>query len=147
MKKIFTIAKPIDLNNVAEWLLSEYCDKPKENLIIALSGDLGAGKTTFVQQLGKLLGVSEHITSPTFSIMKWYDTKHGVLKKLIHIDLYRIESDKELIPLKFTDVLKQPKTVVCVEWPERGQSLLPKETIWIKIENQADEQRLVTCGY
>ncbi len=102
--------------------------------VIALSGDLGAGKTTFVQQVAQILGIEETVTSPTFVIMKSYDTTDGVFETLVHMDAYRIEDDSEMGPLHFTAITKQPKTLVCVEWAERISTFLPLRTIKIDLE-------------
>ena len=82
--------------------------------IVALHGDLGAGKTTFVQALGQLLGVTEHITSPTFTIMKGYETTDSDLKHLVHMDAYRIDDINELGPLRFSEIITTPNTLFCM---------------------------------
>ena len=87
--------------------------------VIALEGDLGAGKTTFVQALGRRLGVSEPITSPTFTILKSYETTDEVFQTLLHMDAYRIDDESELGPLRFGEVLATQNAVFCIEWPER----------------------------
>jgi tRNA threonylcarbamoyladenosine biosynthesis protein TsaE len=103
-------------------------------VVIALSGDLGAGKTTFIQQLAEILGVSESVTSPTFVIMKSYATTDATFENLVHMDAYRIEDDSELTPLNFSEVLAQPKTLLCIEWAERISAFLPAHTIKMDLE-------------
>jgi tRNA threonylcarbamoyladenosine biosynthesis protein TsaE len=95
-------------------------------VVLALSGDLGAGKTTFVQALGDFLGVTETITSPTFTIMKQYDINDGVFSSLIHMDAYRIEDSEELRPLRFSEILATPQTLFCIEWAEKIAAVLPE---------------------
>ena len=74
----------------------------KEAIVIGLSGDLGSGKTTFVQAVAKELGITEHVTSPTFVIMKKYGIKHSHFNTLVHIYAYRLDFVAELQPLVFT---------------------------------------------
>lgn len=98
--------------------------------VVALQGDLGAGKTYFVQNVGRMMGVKEHITSPTFVIMNIYDiepTWHK-FKKFIHIDAYRIEKKEELLNLGWEKLLDDSENIIFVEWPERVEGLIPKES-------------------
>jgi tRNA threonylcarbamoyladenosine biosynthesis protein TsaE len=95
--------------------------------VLALHGDLGAGKTTFVQQYAARLGVTEPVTSPTFVIQKVYPlTKPW--DQFVHIDAYRIESAAEMNQLGFAELLNTSRTLVCIEWAERIDSLLPDNT-------------------
>lgn len=102
--------------------------------IIALHGDLGAGKTTFVQELGKILGVTEQITSPTFTIMKGYETTDDTFNTLIHMDAYRLEDISELTPLRFSEILATPSTLFCIEWAEKIKASLPSNVINLTLE-------------
>ncbi len=109
------------------WVLK---DRPTTKaVVLALHGDLGAGKTTFVQELGRQLGITESITSPTFTIMKQYELESAPFVTLIHIDAYRIKDTSEMAPLHFSSILSAPETLVCIEWAEHVSSLLPVETI------------------
>lgn len=102
----------------------------KKALIIGLEGELGSGKTTFIQGLAKGLGIKEHITSPTFVIMKKYNFSKG---KLYHIDCYRIDL-KDLIELDFKEIINNPKNIVVIEWAEKVKDILPNNIIWMKFE-------------
>jgi len=124
-------------NDLAERILKE--DKNKA-LIIGLEGELGSGKTTFIQGLAKGLGIEELITSPTFVIMKKYDFSKG---KLYHIDCYRIDL-KDLIELDFKEIINNPKNIVVIEWAEKVKDILPKNTIWMKFEYLDKDKRKVT---
>ncbi len=95
-------------------------------LVIGLYGDLGSGKTTFVQDIAKIFGVKEFVTSPTFVIEKIYDIKHPTFKKIVHIDAYRIDSAKELLVLGWQDIINDEKNLILIEWPERVGDILPK---------------------
>ncbi len=111
--------------------------------IVALHGDLGAGKTTFVQALGQLLGVTEHITSPTFTIMKGYETTDSDFKHLIHMDAYRIDDITELGPLRFSEIITTPNTLFCIEWAERIKAALPPGVLNITLEVADENTRTV----
>ena len=116
-------------------------------VVLALSGDLGAGKTTFVQSLGRTLGITESITSPTFTIMKGYETTDDVFTHLVHMDAYRIESAEELRPLRFTDILQTPHTLVCVEWAELIKEALPSGTPHLILSVKDETTRTATLSY
>lgn len=92
--------------------------KNGETVVVGLSGHLGAGKTTFTQALAKKLGVDETVTSPTFVIMKPYETKHPRWKKLYHVDAYRLEKPEELEALRFESLQGDAANLIVVEWPE-----------------------------
>ena len=105
--------------------------------VIALRGDLGAGKTTFVQALGKALGITETMQSPTYVLMKKYQIKKvSPFKQLIHIDAYRLEKPEEFAALKPEQFLQDPKTLVVVEWPEKAAGALPLADVTINFSSQ-----------
>ncbi len=93
--------------------------------VVGLSGDLGAGKTTFVQHAARELGVKEQVTSPTFVIAQAYQTTHPVFTRLVHMDAYRLE-DEVKDTVGFAEFLQDPHTLMLVEWPEK----LPREVIF-----------------
>lgn len=95
-------------------------------LAAAFYGDLGAGKTTFIQALAKEMGIQEPITSPTFVIQKSYSAKK-YFDTLVHIDAYRLDSGEELLKLRFYETLEIPNSIVCVEWPDNVKSALPMD--------------------
>ena len=119
----------------------------KSATVVALHGDLGAGKTTFVQTIARTLGITETVTSPTFVVMKQYETEHADFTTLVHIDAYRIETGDEMRPLGFTQLLAEPHTLICIEWAERIENLLPDTTVHITLELNADGTRTFTYGY
>jgi len=94
--------------------------------IICLSGDLGAGKTTFTQGLLEGLGVEGPYTSPTFAIMKEYrlQTTNYKLQTVYHIDAYRVE-EKDILDLGWKDFAGKENTVTIVEWAERAENIIP----------------------
>jgi len=98
--------------------------------VIALIGDLGAGKTTFVQALLKARGIKKRVTSPTFSIMRPYISKKMTF---YHVDLYRIGKIKEVDALGITNEWQKYNTVFLIEWADKIQKYLPKKTVLIKL--------------
>lgn len=142
MNKTYLVSQPTDFSEVINDILesSNFKDTP---LIITLEGDLGAGKTTFTQELGKKLGVSEPVTSPTFTIMKQYPLSGGIADSLIHIDAYRIESEEEVAPLHFESLFVKPRTIICIEWPSHIESIIPDTAIKVSISIKEKEERLV----
>jgi len=107
--------------------------------VIGLSGELGAGKTTFVQALAKVLRITEHVTSPTFVIARFYDVPaHPRFKKLVHIDAYRIEHESELRPLGYESLLADPGNLVVIEWPSLLGKNFPEyaDQIFIEVVDQ-----------
>ncbi|KKW41732.1 MAG: hypothetical protein UY92_C0014G0057 [Candidatus Magasanikbacteria bacterium GW2011_GWA2_56_11] len=94
--------------------------------VVALSGDLGAGKTTFVQGLARALGVAAEITSPTFTLMNVYSLvgPDPTLKYLVHIDTYRLKNEDELLAVGAEDYIGDPASLCLIEWPEKIPGLL-----------------------
>ncbi len=102
--------------------------------VVALQGDLGAGKTAFTKACAKLLGIREEITSPTFVIEKVYKLEHKNFSHLIHIDAYRLESSKELLTLGWNEQLQNSQNLIFIEWPEIVKDILPENVKTIKFE-------------
>jgi len=115
-----------ETHKIAEDFLSQI-RKGERGLVVALQGDLGAGKTTFTQEVGKILGVEENMHSPTFVIEKIYNIDWQGFKKFIHIDAYRLEKDSELLHLGWEEIIKEPENLIFIEWPENVSSLIPHE--------------------
>lgn len=104
--------------------------------VIALSGNLGAGKTTFTQGFARALGIKTPVQSPTFVLMKIYALENKkYVKHLVHIDAYRIESPQELEHLGFRELLNDKDAVILIEWADRIKKLLPKDATWITFEH------------
>lgn len=109
--------------------------------VFAFSGDLGAGKTTFIKALCKEMVVNETVTSPTYSIIQEYNTKDGNI--IYHIDLYRIKNKEEAMDAGIEDCLYSNE-ICMVEWPEKAAKIFPKETVYGKFEIiEGDKRKLM----
>lgn len=104
-------------------------------VVLALAGDLGAGKTTFVQGFARALGIKSRIISPTFLILKRYALRASRFANLYHIDAYRLNSPKELLDLDFKKIISDPRNIVLIEWADKIKNLLPRDIILIKFNH------------
>jgi tRNA threonylcarbamoyladenosine biosynthesis protein TsaE len=117
--------------------------------IVCLHGDLGAGKTTLVKGIAEGLGITEDITSPTFTLMNVYTIHNSQFTiqptSLVHIDTYRLKNEHELIEIGVEDYLGQPGVVTIIEWPEKIEGLLKDKKITsITLEHLTGDQRKIT---
>ena len=108
--------------------------------VICLDGDLGAGKTLFVQNLAASLGVQGEVTSPTFNLMNLYED--GRLP-LVHFDLYRLEQEYGLDEIGFYDYVENPDGLVLIEWAEKFPECLPEDHIALQIQRTDVENERV----
>ncbi len=115
----------IDSDVAMQKFAAKMAKKVAPGTVLVLTGDLGAGKTTFVKGLAAGLGIEDHITSPTFLIMKSYPVPGRDLT-LYHIDGYRMRDAQELLDLGFDEILQNPKAIIAFEWGERFPGILPK---------------------
>jgi tRNA threonylcarbamoyladenosine biosynthesis protein TsaE len=106
--------------------------------IVALYGDLGAGKTTFVQGFAKGLGIEKRIISPTFVILRSYVGKKF---NFHHIDLYRLDSEQDIIDQGILDLFDDPKNIIAIEWAEKMEKILPKNLIKITLKYMNEKER------
>lgn len=121
--------------------------------VIALQGDLGAGKTTFVQGFLKGLGSKRRAASPTFVLMRRHAlggrikdaASRAKLLSAYHIDAYRLKKMSHLSVLGIEEILKEPRNVVLIEWPEKTKKFLPKKTTWIRFKHgKKENERTIT---
>jgi tRNA threonylcarbamoyladenosine biosynthesis protein TsaE len=110
--------------------------------LITLQGPLGAGKTTLAKALLHAYGVKEMVTSPTFTYLNVYHNDAGQI--FYHFDLYRIMNVDQFLQAGFDEFLHDPQAIKLIEWPERIESLLPKEYCAIQLLYRSPDQRLVT---
>ena len=110
--------------------------------VISLTGDLGAGKTAFVQGIAAASGVEERVTSPSFTIVHFYEGRYP----LIHLDVYRLDSFQEVLDLGFEEFL-DPDSIVLVEWGEAISPLLPRRHLEVELRQSTDvdaeDERLI----
>ncbi len=105
--------------------------------LVTLSGELGAGKTSFTQGVAMALGVNDAVTSPTFVLEKIYELPEATgngFKRLVHIDAYRLEGGKALPPLGFDELMQDIHNLILLEWPERVADGLPSAQVRITLE-------------
>ncbi len=174
-----------EIDSIAKEVITEITNaKSNGAVVVALSGELGAGKTTLTQSIAHKLGVNENLISPTFVIMKKYQIGPQNLSKygrrsgsnrpiskgsaagraqaalllgglsdssvhtrelagltLVHIDAYRLDSEKELEILGWQELVNDPKNIILIEWPERVTKLIPKDAIRMNLEHIDEETR------
>lgn len=154
----YIINSESDLKQLAKTVLALAIDFKLENpasgaVLVALQGDLGSGKTTFTKILAEELGITEHIMSPTFVILKKYsildkmdtslqpssDSALMPFSQLIHIDAYRLQNPEELTKLGWNDLMKT-SSLICLEWPELVADILPESYIKVKFEHMSEQE-------
>ncbi len=104
--------------------------------ILALYGELGAGKTFFTQKLCKALGVKENVTSPSYVLMNEYS---GIFP-IAHLDFFRLNSEDEVLELGLEDLFENGLTII--EWPEIAEKMLPSKTIKIYFTSENDYRKV-----
>ncbi len=178
IKKFKILTKtPYQTKKLGKILAGEFLKTSRKRvLVFGLIGDLGGGKTTFLQGFAKGLKIKEKILSPTFVIMKKFKIQHPASKRgprkweggrdarpsrvlggpvlgwvgvqyLIHIDCYRIKKPKEILNLGFKEIISDPKNIVTIEWADHIRTILPKSTILIKFNFIDKHTRKITLKY
>mgnify|MGYP001592951519 CR=1 FL=1 len=128
--------------------------KSKTALILALEGELGAGKTTFTKGFSKTFGVKEKILSPTFVLIhkhKLTNNKKRItnnkFKNLYHIDAYRLNSGKDLLKLGTKEIFANPENIVLIEWADRVKKIILKNSIWLHFDHIDKNKRKITIKW
>lgn len=106
----------------------------KQAVVLALSGNLGSGKTTFIQGFARGLGIKKRLTSPTFLLIKRFPLRHKNFKNVFHIDAYRLKKPAALKKLGFSEMTNSPSNIVLIEWAEKIKPILPSKIIWLKFD-------------
>jgi len=111
--------------------------KTKNALVFGLVGNLGAGKTTFIQAFARGMGIKKRLTSPTFVLMKKYGN-------LYHLDCYRIKNSRDILAIGFKEIICNPQNFVFIEWAEKIKRILPQGTIWIGFKIIGKKERIIS---
>ncbi len=141
MENIITTENSIQTKKIGKRTAQEIIQKTKKNLtkkgavVVGLSGDLGSGKTTFLQGFAEELGVKEKILSPTFVILKHFKIKNSIFSDFYHIDCYRIGKPEDILEVGFEKIILEDKNIIAIEWPEKIKKFLPKDFIRIKFKS------------
>ncbi|MDD2732033.1 MAG: tRNA (adenosine(37)-N6)-threonylcarbamoyltransferase complex ATPase subunit type 1 TsaE [Candidatus Pacebacteria bacterium] len=141
-KEIHIIYKEIETKDLARKLAQKILSEKtsQKPIVIGLLGDLGAGKTTFLQGFANGLGVKERVLSPTFVILRKFKIKR---RFFYHIDCYRLKSPKELLDLGFKEIIHNHLNIIAVEWADKVKKIMPKNSIWIKIDSMGENKRRI----
>jgi tRNA threonylcarbamoyladenosine biosynthesis protein TsaE len=137
MKLDYLTRSPLQTKKLGEALAKEIikAGKGEKARTIGLTGDLGGGKTTFLQGFAVGLGVRERVLSPTFVIMKKFRVgKKGPLRFFYHLDCYRIKGAEDLTELGFEEIIENSENIVATEWADKTKKLLPEDAFFIKFE-------------
>lgn len=122
-------------------------EKFRQGGILALTGDLGAGKTTFAQGFAEGLGIKERLLSPTFILMRQYSIPGNSAGKLLHIDLYRLEDQTQMKSLGLDEIFTNPYNIVLIEWAEKLGQTLPEATVTVRFKVLTGNTREVIVSY
>ncbi len=146
MRKLLQISFRLDDIFQAAQQIAPYL---QQNNMLAFSGDMGAGKTTFISALCKVLEVKDAVSSPTFALINEYHRTEGQgedYKKIYHMDWYRIKDNAEAIAAGIEDCLLQKDSICLIEWPEKASGLLPRPFLYAQIHwLDASERSLEIC--
>ena len=116
----------------------------KEAVVLGLKGDLGGGKTTFLQGFARGLGIKEKILSPTFIVMRRLEINDSRFENFYHLDCYRIKSPKEVSSLGLKEIISNAKNIVAIEWADRIGKILPRNCIVLEFEFTGKNKRKIT---
>lgn len=144
------ITSPSELTEKAQEILDTViaqCEDGNKACVVGLSGELGAGKTTFVKEVARSFGITEAVTSPTFLIEKIYQLpEKAPYTRLVHIDAYRLESGDDLRGLGFEELISDPNNLILIEWPEHVSDVLPSHTRTLAFTVTGEERREITVA-
>lgn len=149
MKKFLT-KSPAETKKLAAKTVKQL----KGGEVLGLIGDLGSGKTVFVQGMAKALGVKKTVNSPTFVLMKIYETpvlrqggRHTTydIRNLVHVDAYRIDNYQELLDIGSGEYLNKKDSVVVIEWADKVKKILSKSSLIINFQlGKKNNERIIT---
>ena len=122
-------------------LARQLCKELRSPRIIALYGNLGSGKTTFIQGLAEGLGIKKRVLSPTFVFIREYNLSSK--RKFYHVDLYRLDSERDAEAIGLPDIFADKSATAAIEWPEKIEKLLPPGTIKITFSTISENKRKI----
>jgi tRNA threonylcarbamoyladenosine biosynthesis protein TsaE len=125
-----------DLPFVAQELLNDLDSKK----VIALEGEMGAGKTTFIRALCNAMGVTDEISSPTYGYVNEYESSY--FGTIYHFDLYRLETELDAIDIGIEEYIYSD-SICLIEWPRVAEQILPEDTVWVTIKVSNSDQRKI----
>ena len=132
---------------IGEFLAKEFLKigpQKEKAFILGLIGDLGGGKTTFLQGFARGLGIKERVLSPTFIIMRKFNIQDAKFKNFYHFDCYRIQKPKEILELGWRDLINRPENIIAIEWADRVFKILPKDALILKFDFINDKTREIS---
>ncbi len=129
-----------EINKAAEWFLLQMTGKT----VFLFEGEMGAGKTTFIQEVCRQLKITDNSSSPTFSIINEYNTRKG--EKIFHIDLYRVKNRQEAFDAGVEDCIYSG-SVCFVEWPSRTPDIFPDESVNVRLEVIGEQRRRLSLAF
>lgn len=139
MEKVFITNRPSQTRKLGAVFAKEVLGRRdfsvgggKRAIVIGLAGDLGSGKTTFLQGFARGLGIKEKILSPTFVLMKKFPINRE--RFFYHMDCYRIQKPKDILALNFKEIVADHRNVIVIEWADLIKKILPRGSVWIKFE-------------
>ena len=123
--------------------------RPQKNaIVVALAGELGSGKTTFIQGFFRGLGIRRRATSPTFIIIRRFALCRKKFANLYHIDAYRAGNPKEILKLDLAEIFIDPKNIGIIEWAGKIRKIIPKDALWIKFNHgQKRNERVIKPSF
>jgi tRNA threonylcarbamoyladenosine biosynthesis protein TsaE len=122
--------------------VNEFISFTKGYHFFKLFGEMGAGKTTFINAYCQTIHITSEASSPTYSIINEYETDTG--KKIYHADLFRLKNTDELLNIGFEDYLKEEDCIIFIEWPQVAEALLPEKTVSLYFETISPTERILT---
>ncbi|MFZ9660640.1 MAG: tRNA (adenosine(37)-N6)-threonylcarbamoyltransferase complex ATPase subunit type 1 TsaE [Chitinophagaceae bacterium] len=125
-----------EIENAAQWFINQMGDRK----IFAFQGQMGAGKTTFIKEICKVLGIKDTVSSPTFSLVNQYLLPGGGM--IYHMDLYRIKNEEEAFEAGIEDLIYSGN-ICFVEWPEKAGNLFSSNLMHVNIEINNDQSRCI----
>ena len=116
----------------------------KRAVLIGLVGELGSGKTTFIQGFFQGLGLRRNALSPTFILMRRFGFNNKKFENLFHIDAYRIKNSREIVRLGLKEIIKSPQNIVLIEWADKIKKILPSKIIWLEFKHgERENERII----